>query len=283
MEKVIEIISNLPINEKPLLSMVIILILSNITLVFVLIKFILKQTNIINIADRKIKESHEKIVASLEQEIKLLKEGPGSTEYNQKNINLITSFNKELREHISQIEIRQTSFEKNITRAIDAGLKDIKDRIKDVSLTELIEEIPPKFKSSIEKEISEAYLNSVQKLLFNLKAYDDSKESVMYRDSIELEIINIISKKITEKIKRDWIEVTHSWDEVLYDIAKNNNYSDDFIKNWRLMNTNDRYQLLMRFGIPIPIIKHIDYEDFDVIIKEFIVYLSKRAGIHESL
>ncbi len=92
------------------------------------------------------------------------------------------SMNQELREEMKRIKDDQLKFEQNVKKSIDIGLDEVKSKLKEITISELLEEIPSTFRENTEKELTEASENIIRLIIDKMKKapdeFSDLRESI---------------------------------------------------------------------------------------------------------
>ena len=86
---------------------------------------------------------------------------------------IVVRTNDELRKEIGRVDEKQEDFEKKVKESISIGFRDVKARLNQISVSELLNEIPEKFRKDLEKEINTTSERVIQHLTHRLKQAPD--------------------------------------------------------------------------------------------------------------
>jgi len=153
----------------------------------------------------------------------------------EKQYEFVVKTNDELRKELDRYKNDQTKFESDVRKALAVGFDEVKASLANITVSEIINQIPEKFKKDLENETSQATESAIQSLIKRLK------ES----DTIENELFN---NKELEKMIREVSEraIRRTIDELNI---------DSFDPRWRHMLSEAIYEGLQEFFH-----RHYDYE-----------------------
>src|SRR5687768_139737 len=101
-----------------------------------------------------VKDSQGAVDSNIRAADSLREESRRSQEMSQKvitdRIDSLVRINDELRKEIERLDKNQEDFQKAVKKAIDIGIDDLKGRINQVTVGEILDGIPKKFRSDLE-------------------------------------------------------------------------------------------------------------------------------------
>jgi hypothetical protein len=146
------------------------------------------QTQNINFSQNNIK--------AIEARIKAEEYGLKSRESVEKSVqdgfSVIKQTNDDLRAELGRIKDQQKDLSESVNKAISIGLSDIRNRLEDISVSNVLEEIPGEFKDTLRDEIRIALVGGQSELS---KIVDETTEHFKIR--ARKEIFNILAEIFT--------------------------------------------------------------------------------------
>jgi hypothetical protein len=148
-----------------------------------------------------IKDSQGVIDQKLKSADSLREESRKSQEMNQKEmtdrIDSLVKINNDLRTEVERFDKKQVEFQKVVKEAIDLGINDLKGRINQVTVGEIIEGIPKGFRIDLEAEMMKTSERVLNQFLIELKKLPDN---IMHEYPM-IKAIDIIAHSLERKIE----------------------------------------------------------------------------------
>jgi hypothetical protein len=118
--------------------------------------------------------------------------------------NTVLKTNKELRTEISRIEQKQEGLKDSIKNTITIGLEDIRQRLVAIKVTDLIEQIPDKFRNDLETELMSASERLTKSLIEKLRELPDDflTKNQAAQDVIVQQVEKALTRVLRDKV--DW-------------------------------------------------------------------------------
>jgi hypothetical protein len=105
-------------------------------------------------------------------------------------LNAVIQRGEFLQKEIERLEKKQDGLKQSVKNAIDVGLEDIKLRLTNISVSEFLNEIPPKFRSDLETEITTASNRVAQDFIQKV------------RELPEIKVDDKVVKSVTDRMEK---------------------------------------------------------------------------------
>lgn len=119
---------------------------------------------------------------------------------------VVLQTNQNLRSEIERIEKKQEGLKDSVRNMISVGLEDIKNRIGEISVSELIEQIPQKFRQDLEGELTETADRVMRNLGERIKSLPDHKLTISddLRDELSHKLERAIREMVSNLVDRHY-------------------------------------------------------------------------------
>jgi hypothetical protein len=119
----------------------------------------------------------------------------------EKQYDFVVRTNDELRKELERYKSDQTKFESDVRKALVVGFDEIKASLANVTVSEIINQIPEKFKKDLEIETTQATEHAIQSLIERLKESETIEKELFNNKELER-----VFREVTEHVISDTVD-----------------------------------------------------------------------------
>lgn len=122
----------------------------------------------------------------------------------------VLKVNDGFRQDIQRLNQKQDDLRKSVRETLDIGLQQIKEKLYEVSVKEILTEIPATFRADLETELTGTAERVMKNVVSKLKESPD--------DLIDVDAIQLVAEKTGEALLRRWEHYLNEWTYRLRDM-----------------------------------------------------------------
>ena len=125
----------------------------------------------------------------------------------EKQYDIVVKTNDELRKELERYKGDQAKFENDVRKALAVGFDEVKASLANVTVSEIINQIPEKFKKDLENETALASENAIQSLVKRLKESETIEKELFNNKELERIVREASERAISgaiDELSRDY-------------------------------------------------------------------------------
>lgn len=143
----------------------------------------------------------------------------------EKQYDFVVRTNDELRKELERYKNDQTKFESDVRKALVVGFDEVKTSLANVTVSEIINQIPEKFKKDLENETTQATEKAIQSLIKRLQESETIEAELFNSKELERIVREVSERAVSGTIDdfgKDYSEsrIRHALTQVISDVMR---------------------------------------------------------------